>query len=101
MIDKITGFKPDYNMCSVSFFYSFGGFEMVVWKKVLDEGSSFNEEAVIDFVEGSLNLRDFKKGLDDDARREINRVASRGTDYCRHLARKALRRRNVSYTLVG
>lgn len=71
---------------------------MVLWSKILSDVKS--EDAVVDFVEGNLKLRDLKSRLDIDARKEINKAASNGTNYCRHIARKALRRRNVRYSLV-
>lgn len=70
---------------------------MVRWNEVFRDDD--NVENTVDFVEGSLDLRTFKRLLDADARREVNKAGS--TIRARELARKALRRRSVDYTLVG
>lgn len=70
---------------------------MVRWNEVFRD--DVNVDTTVDFVEGSLDLRTFKRLLDADARKEVNKAGT--TMRARELARKALRRRNVNYALVG
>ena len=72
---------------------------MVHWNVVLS--TKTNNRAVVDFVEGSLNIKDFKQKIDVTARKEFAKIAVKGADTCRRLARKALRRRSIRYTLNG
>ena len=71
----------------------------VNWTTIIDSDT----RSVVDFVEGNLNLRNFKKNLkDDEAKkeaRELERVY--GTTKSRELARRALRRRAVNYSLTS
>lgn len=71
---------------------------MVHWSSILS--SKNNRKTVVSFVEGQLNLRDVRKNVDStEARKEFSKITSTGVDNCRRLARKALRRRSISYTL--
>lgn len=72
---------------------------MVNWNRVL--GSTRHQDSTVDFVESSIGLRDFQRRLTADAKREINKVSSRGANGVRTLARKALNRRGINYSLVG
>lgn len=72
---------------------------MVLWNNVFSDDS--NLDATIDFVEKNLDMRTWKRQLDDVGRAEVNKASVKKTDHYRTIARKALRRRNVSYSLVG
>lgn len=72
---------------------------MINWSTVLN--SVRHENATVDFVEQSISLRDFQRRLDASAKKEINKVSKRGAQGVRVLARKALNRRGINYSLVG
>lgn len=72
---------------------------MVNWTKILS--SVRHQESTVDFVESAIGLRDFQRRLNSDAKKEINKVSVRGAKGVRTLARKALNRRGINYSLVG
>ena len=73
--------------------------KMVCWNDILSNKT--NKSAVVHFVEGKLSLKNVKKRVDADAWREFGKITVRGSDDCRRLARKALRRRAIRYTVTG
>ena len=68
---------------------------MTVWNNVLS--TSRNQQAIVHFVEGNCGFRDLKKSVDSTARKELNKIS--GSNRVKTLARKALRRREIGYTL--
>lgn len=68
---------------------------IVRWSTVLS--SKKNKSAVVEFVEGTLAFKKFHKSIDKDARTEINKLD--GVTTTRNLARRALRRRGINYSV--
>ena len=72
---------------------------MLCWNEILS--SRNNTNITVDFAENNCSFRQFKKYLTSDARRHIVDVTNERTVAdVRNLARKALRRRNISYSLT-
>jgi hypothetical protein len=68
---------------------------MIMWKTVLNNKT--NRKAVVEFAEGHVGLKSFRKSLNDDARHAIGKIDS--VNDIRRLSRRALRRANINYTV--